>query len=98
MQNELLAENPATKIRLLGVNSAGSETGNVAMCDGRDIPWLQDTFVDDVWGLWEVRVDDVVVLDEEGKTAFVYNTADKNLAVSANYEELKSLLKVAAGE
>ena len=43
MQDELVAENPATIIRLLGVNQIGSESGNSNVVIGRDIPWTQDT-------------------------------------------------------
>jgi len=98
MQKELLAENPTTIIRLLGINSMGSETGNAAACDGRDIPWLQDTITDQVWIDWNVTYRDVVILDTRGAVAAVYNLTEHDLADPANYAELKALLKQIAGE
>ena len=35
-------------MRILGVNAAGQEAGNALMCDGRTLPWLQDTQAADV--------------------------------------------------
>jgi len=98
MQTELLAENPATAIRILGINSMGSETGNAAMCDGRDIPWLQDTITEQVWIDWGVTWRDVVILDRDNHVAAVYNLTVHNLADPANYAELKALFKQVAGE
>ncbi|MHC5052055.1 MAG: hypothetical protein ACYTGK_15760, partial [Planctomycetota bacterium] len=68
MQNELLAANPATKIRIAGVNQIGAEGGIDAMCNGRDIPLVQDTSGDHVWAQWQVRYRDVFILDEENRT------------------------------
>ena len=99
MQNELLAENPATTIRILGINLIGSESGNSAICDGRDIPWLQDTVVEEVWLAWQVAtVDDVIILDEDNIPVAVYNLVENDLSDSENYAELKQILKEVAGE
>ena len=98
MQNELLNANPATIIRIAGINQIGAESGADAMCNGRDIPLLQDTTEDHAWAQWQVRYRDVVILDEENRTVAVFNVTDKPLTVQENYDELKQLLLDAAGE
>lgn len=98
MQNELLAANPTTKIRIAGINQIGAEGGIDSMCDGRDIPLLQDTYEDHAWAEWQVRYRDVFILDEENRTVAVYNLTDNSLSYPENYDELKQLLLDAAGE
>ena len=61
------------------------------------IPWLQDDFVHDVWGLWAVTFRDCVILDPAGKVYAVYNLTVHDLALTANYNELRALLIAAAG-
>ena len=60
MQGEIDAAGPPTPVRILGVNPAGYASGNAAMCQGRVLPWLQDTAQQDVWGSWQVTWRDVV--------------------------------------
>ena len=98
MQDELVAENPATIIRILGCNQIGSEAGNPAICAGRDIPWTQDTLAANVWVDWAVTYRDVVVTDVDNITVAVYNLTTNDLADPANYAALKQILKDAAGE
>ena len=98
MQAELLAENPDTNIRVIGVNMAGLEYANDDMVVGRTLPWLQDTYDDNVWGRWGVSWQDVIILDMENMKYEVYNLGVNPIEAPANYEELKSLLKAAAGE
>lgn len=91
MQNELgLAE-----IRILGVNAIGSEGGNDANCNGRDIPWLQDTAAEHVWTQWQITYRDVVILDANNVPVDVYNLTANDLGVPANYDELKNRLLAA---
>jgi hypothetical protein len=52
MQDKLLADNPSTKIRLLGINGVGCEAGNDTITAGRDLPWLQDADPPVASGLW----------------------------------------------
>jgi len=100
MQKELETENPSTIIRLAGINQIGSEdpAANQLNCDLRDIPWLQDILAENVWVDWQVTYRDVIILDVENKVVDVYNLSTYNLANAANYAELKSRLKAAAGE
>ena len=83
-------------MHLLGVNEAGHESGNVAATTGRDIPWLQDTDAVDAWGTWGVVYRDVVILDRHQAIHAVYNLTTRDLAVPANRNELKQLLRDAA--
>ncbi len=98
MQNELLAANPMTKIRIAGVHQIGAESGIDTMCSGRDIPLLQDTYDDHVWAQWQVTYRDVVILDEENRAVAVFNLTEKSLSYPENYDELKQLLLDTAGE
>jgi hypothetical protein len=86
-----------TGVDILGVNEAGDETGNASMCEGRDLPWLQDTTDEDVWGTWAIEFRDVVVLDEENMLLFSYNLTDNDLQDPANYAELLEMLQDATG-
>ena len=98
MQNELLVENPQTTINILGVNQVGAEAGNPLICEGRDLPWLQDNVDDLVWGLWEALHRDVYILDGANRRVSVFSLTQFDLDDPANYAELKRLLKEAAGE
>jgi len=98
MQKELIAENAGTQIRLLGCNQIGAESSNTEACNGRDIPWLQDTSAANVWVDWQVAYRDVVVLDQDNVPMAVYNLTLHDLADPANYAELKQILKNVAGE
>jgi hypothetical protein len=97
MQAELRLQRPDLLIEIHGVNQAGHESGNAQACAGRVIPWLQDTWTDNVWGSWQVTFRDVVVLDDENKTVDIFNLTTHTLAVSEDYEELKAILVAAAG-
>ena len=98
MQQELLTDNPSTKIRLMSCNAAGTEPGLVELCDGGDLPVVQDTYVDHVWDDWQVQWRDVAILDEDNVQVATYNLTTYDLEIAANYQTLKDMLKTAAGE
>ena len=98
MQDELVLANPATRIRIGAINQIGAESSTDAMCDGRDIPLLQDTYDDHAWSQWQVTYRDVVILDEENRKVAVYNLTEHSLSYPENYDELKALLLDIAGE
>ena len=62
------------------------------MCDGRDIPWLQDTTETDWWDTWAVTYRDVIILDGSGELADIYNLTDNPITEDEHYVELKALL------
>ena len=78
------------------MNKAGEEAENALMCQGRSLPWLQDTPAADVWNAWHVTWRDVVVLDADNKVVRVYNLTDYDLRSAANYAELRGILLGAA--
>jgi len=92
MQTELAG----TNVQILGVNQIGAETGNIAACDGRDIPWLQDTFAENAWALWTVTYRDVYILGPDNELVGVYNLTEHDLSNAADYAELKTMLMTAA--
>lgn len=100
MQDELLTANPATAIRILGVNEIGEESGNGTITTGRVIPWLQDDIspTGDVWFRWGASKDDVFILDRQNRRLRVYNLLTHDLTNATYYNELKSILLQAAGE
>jgi hypothetical protein len=98
MQDELLAENPGTIIRLLGCNQIGADSGVPSMTTGRTIPLTQDNSTENVWVEWMVTYRDVVILDVDNFKVGVYNLTTHDLADPVNYAELKAMLKAAAGE
>ena len=95
MMNELRQDEPGINVQVLGVNQIGAEAGNAENCDGRTIPWLQDTSTDQVWLSWAVTYRDVVILDDTGVQVDVYNLSTHDLRVQANYDELKARILAA---
>ena len=98
MQNELRAMNPNTIVAIKGMNAIGSEAGNDATCLGRDLPWIQETFDQQVRTDWGVEWRDVAILDENNVQIAIYNLTDHDLQNMANYQELKQMLLDFAGE
>jgi hypothetical protein len=98
MQKELSAEHPAHAIQILGVNAVDLESGNEGMCQGRTLPWLQDTHDQQVWESWQVTWRDVVILDRENRLVAVYNLTEHDLARTAARDSLAALLRAAAAK
>ncbi|MBO52710.1 MAG: hypothetical protein CMJ69_18230, partial [Planctomycetaceae bacterium] len=97
MQTELDSENPGLNINILGVNEVGHESGNSQIIDDRDLPWLQDIDdngdgASDTWDSWDVTFRDVVITDAQNEKVAVYNLTNNDLAIPANFAELKQLL------
>ena len=83
--------------RILGLNEVGHESGTAAFCEGRDLPWLQDTADAGVWQEWGVVYRDVVILDADGEAVEVYNLTENDLADPDRYQELLALIEGAGG-
>lgn len=97
MQAEIDATASPKEMHILGLNEVGHESGNEGMCEGRSLPWLQDTAEQDAWGDWGVTYRDVVILDAQNVPRAVYNLTTYDLADSANYDSLRTLLVQIAG-
>jgi len=97
MQAEILAADPGSRIRIGGVNSHDSASGNALITAGRSLPWLQAPD-GAVWTSWEVTNRDVVVLDATNAKVATYNLTVHDLATPVNYAELLAILRTAAGE
>jgi hypothetical protein len=96
LQSELDTTATVRPIRILGINAAGLESGNAAICAGRTLPWLQDTSGAGVWQAWAANIDDVILLDSANMTIGVYNLQAHTLANSTNFAQLKAMLLAAA--
>ncbi len=92
MQHEFDEMELEVPIALLGINEAGYDQYNDYMTFGRDIPWLQDTWSENVWGAWEVTYRDVVILDSSNYRHAVFNLTSHDLSDPGNYEALKQIL------
>jgi len=98
MQQELESANPLTKIRIMGVNTPSGTPGNEQMCDGRDLPWLQDTVYDEVRNAWETTYRDVIIVGADNHPVDVFNLTEHDLQDPDEYAALKALLLRHAGE
>jgi hypothetical protein len=99
MQREVDTLATVRPIRIFGLNEAGQESGNAAICAGpppRSLPWLQDTQQAKVWTSWQVTYRDVIIVDGENKVIRAYNLTDHDLANGATYAELRDILLAAA--
>jgi hypothetical protein len=96
MQDELDAEGLAVPVRILGVNQIGHEEGDAEMCEGRDLPWLDETESFDAWWAWNAVYMDVILLNEDNSKLGVFNTAPLDLEEPANYQLLHDWLVAAA--
>jgi hypothetical protein len=96
MQADINGEGWPSEVQILGINFVGREAGNEAVCQGRELPWLQDTPEQNVWGKWNVKYRDVIILDADNVPVAAFNLTDKNLAYSWHYDALVSILRDAA--
>lgn len=96
MQTEFDDDYPDLDIQILGINEVGHESGNATICDGRDLPWLQDVVAQDVWGVWAPVYRDVWVVDGDNMLVGVFNLTGNSLAIGANYDTLKGMFLAAA--
>jgi hypothetical protein len=96
MQKDVDTVATARPIALFGVNETGEESDNALVCAGRTIPWLQDIPAVNAWDAWQVTYRDVIVLDHETKVVRAYNLTSHDLAIPANYAELRAILLDAA--
>src|SRR5262245_17633791 len=97
MQRDVDTVATTQPIRLFGVNKIGEDADNGVICQGRTLPWLQDTPAFDVWDSWHVTWRDVIVLDAENRIVRIYNLTTNDLSDPARYAELRGILLEAAG-
>ena len=96
MEAELAKEHPELSVAILAIDEVGHEGGMPEVAKTADLPCLQDTAKDDVWGTWGATWRDVYVLNRENEVTAVYNLTENSLAEPANYATLEALLIDAA--
>lgn len=106
MQAELAIEGQGDPGRLAiaiaGVNEAGHESGFPGIAPTDSLPWVQDGPPWNAWTTWRgnagqaIVYRDVIVLDTDNHPVAVYNLTLHGLAIPANYEALKTILREAA--
>ncbi len=75
-----------------------AESGNATACEGRDLPWLQDTDTPAQAIEWGNAYRDVAIVDGNNMQVDVFNLTENDLTDPINYDELKRRLLSAAGE
>jgi hypothetical protein len=83
---------------IVGLNHAEHGAANAEMCDGRDLPWLQDTADDNVWSDYDAVWRDLMVTDRDGNLVGSVNLTDHDLAAPGNYDALLDELEALAAE
>lgn len=96
IEDELVAENPADVIEIVGINEVGSEQGVALMVEGQHLPLLQDLDANhdgepDARSRWLVVPHELVVLNAELKDAGVINLATYDLENSDNFLAVKQI-------
>ncbi len=74
------------------MNEAGFDADNEGFCEGRDLPWLQDTQDVGVWSAWQVTYRDVIVLDRQGLLVGAFNLTENDLADADSLDQLRAAL------
>ena len=97
MQMELDGMGLPVTVRIHGVNETGQDRSNASACQGKDLPWLQETPEKSVWASWSVTYRDVIILNEANEVVAVYNLTNNNLGDPVKYDELRSMFIGFAG-
>jgi len=97
MQAEIVAGDPESRIRIIGVNETGQEAYNDLAVEGNFAPWLQDAD-HTAWSAWQAEWRDVIVVDAENRKVAVFNLFEHSLSDPEDYAALRALLLGAAGE
>ena len=96
MEADLAKKHPELSVALLSIDAVGRDDGLPDLAKVGDLPCLQDTAKDDVWGSWGAEWRDVYVLNDENEVTAVYNLTLNSLSEPANYATLEALLIAAA--
>ncbi len=96
MQTSLRVARTGFNIELMGVNLQNHQQFNYKIPAGLTLPWLQDTPQENVWGKWATDFHDLRIVDATGRLYTNYNLTTHNIALSANYQELRNLLLAAS--
>ena len=83
-------------VTIAGINAEGFDSGLGTMSELGDLPLLQDTVEDDVWGSWDAGYRDVYILNGDNILVGTYNLTTYSLAVEENYETLKAMFIAAS--
>ena len=92
MEADLAKKHPELAVSLLAIDAAGHEGGLPDLAKVGDLPCVQDTVKDDVWGSWGAEWRDVYVLNAENELTAVYNLTLFSLSEPENYATLEALL------
>jgi hypothetical protein len=96
MQGELDALQPDPPIVIRVINMAAAAGSASLMAENGDLPLLQDTMGDDVWGSWGATWRDLQIVDGCNELVAIYNLTEHNLFLPTNYDELKNMLLAAS--
>ena len=92
MEADLAKTHPELEVALLSIDAVGHDGGLPDLAKVGDLPCLQDTAKDDVWGSWGAEWRDVYVLNAANEVTAVYNLTTYSLSDPKNYATLEALL------
>lgn len=96
LQQDLNKNLPSSKVNILAINEVGEDSANDVAAALSDLPLLQDTRSEDVWGNWDVTWRDVQVVDTDGVVTDILNLTSNDIDETQNYDNLKSMIVNAA--
>lgn len=74
----------------------GEHSANDLAASLNDLPLLQDTSNEDVWGSWGATWRDVQVIDPAGELSDILNLTTNDIRQQDNYDNLRSMIVTAA--
>lgn len=96
--NEFATEELGYEVEILGINwNRDNPVFNEVATNGVDMPWLQDTFAENVQGHWQAVYRDVMILDPlNRKVGEAFNLTANNLGNPVTREILEERIRMAA--
>ena len=86
-----------TDVNIMGINGFQYVNDDYSgMIEDRVLPWTQDNLLVDAWGLWDVALRDLFILDRNGVLITKINLTsfnpDPESTCGQNYETIKNVI------
>ena len=86
-----------TDVNIMGINGFQYVNDDYSgMIEDRVLPWTQDNLLVDAWGLWDVALRDLFILDRNGilitKINLTSFNPDPESTCGQNYETIKNVI------
>lgn len=90
MQREIAAANPTRAVRVFIVADLSSDGAGQSIVGASTLPLLQDNRTANIQDTLMANIRDVVVIDQNGDRALVYNLNTRPLTTQMYYDDLKA--------